>query len=84
MLALSQRGTRKSKPGPSDQVGCTAGLDVHYEKINLPANQKGYDTFETTVGKLSQGESKSALTIFVKFIFDLFFQNNVLNIVQRK
>ena len=22
------------------------------KKINLPANQKGYDTFETTVGKL--------------------------------
>ena len=32
-----------------------AGLDVKYEptKINLPANQKGYDTFETTVKKLS-------------------------------
>jgi len=30
------------------------------------------------------GESKSALTIFVKLIFDLFFWNNFLNIVQRK
>ena len=31
-----------------------------------------------------QEEPKSALTIFVKFIFDLFFQNNFPNIVQRQ
>ena len=32
----------------------TAGLDVVYEptKTNLSANQKGYDTFEITVGKV--------------------------------
>ena len=31
-----------------------------------------------------QGKSKSAWTIFVKFIFDMFFHNSFPNIVQRK
>ena len=31
-----------------------------------------------------RGESKSALAIFVKFSFDLFFQNDFPNIVQKK
>ena len=37
------------------ELGYTAGLDVQHEqtKNNLPANQKGYDNFETTDQMLS-------------------------------
>ena len=45
-----------AEPGCSfSELRDTAGLDVQNEptKINLPANQKGYNTFETTAGKLS-------------------------------
>ena len=28
-------------------------IKIYIRNINLPTNQKGYDTFETTVGKLS-------------------------------
>ena len=49
-------------------------------KINLPANQKGYDTFETTVGKLSARRIKTSrvyfcLGIILKVILNN-FQNN--------
>ena len=37
-----------------------------------------------TLENSSQGESKSALTIFVKLIIDLFFQNSFPTIAQRK
>ena len=33
------------------QLDCRSA--THTQKNNLPTNQKGYDTFETTVGKLS-------------------------------
>ena len=35
------------------QLDCRSATRTR--KINLPANHKGYDTFETTVGKLSAG-----------------------------
>ena len=51
-LEVEQRGT---KHNITDRVLNTAGLLIRYThtKINLPTNQRGYDTFETTVGKLS-------------------------------
>ena len=49
-------------------------------KINLPTNQKGYDTFETTVGKLSARRIQIypdyfCLGIILKVILNN-FQNN--------
>ena len=44
------------------------------QKINLLANQKGYDKSETTYEELSARKSRSVLFIFVKFIFDIFFK----------
>ena len=41
------------------------------QKNNLPANQKGYDTFETTVGKL--GEENSDLPGL--FLFRHYFES---------
>ena len=53
--------------------------DAH-EKINLPANQKGYNTFEATVGKLSARRIQIypdyfCLGIILKVILNN-FQNN--------
>ena len=45
-------------------------------------NQKGYDKSETPLESSWRGESKSALSIFVKIIFDLFSQNNFPNNVR--
>ena len=42
-------------------------------KINLPANQKAYDNFETTVGKLSARSIQICLVRFYKSRFGLFF-----------
>ena len=39
------------------------------QKINLPANQKGYDNFETTVGKLSARRIQICLVQFYKSHF---------------
>ena len=41
--------------------------------INLPANQKGYDTFETTVGKLSARRIQIYRVFFLNHFFDLIF-----------
>ena len=53
----------------------TAGLDIQYEptKINLPANQKGCDTFETTVGKLSARR--------IQICFDYFCLGSILKVI---
>ena len=47
-------------------------------KINFSANRKGYDKSATII------ELRSGVSIFVGFIFDLFFQNNFQNIVQTR
>ena len=39
------------------------------QKNNLPANQKGYDTFETTVGKLSARRIQICFDYFCKIYF---------------
>ena len=39
------------------------------QKNNLPANQKGYDTFETTVGKLSARRIQICCVYFCKIHF---------------
>ena len=44
--------------------------------INLPMNQKGYDTFKITVGKLLARRIQIFLIYSCKSHFDLFFQNN--------
>ena len=64
----------------------TAGLDVKYEptKINFQKICKGYDNSETTVGKLSVGESRSTWSIFVKSIFGLSFFETYENRVRTK
>ena len=43
-------------------------------KINLPTNQKGYDTFETTVGNLSTRSTQICRVYLCKSHFDLFFK----------
>ena len=53
---------------------------THRRIINLPTNQKGYDTFETTVGKLSTRRIQIysdyfCLGIILKIILNN-FQNN--------
>ena len=54
----------------------TAGLDVQYEptKNNLPTNQKGYDTFETTAGMLSARR--------IQICFDYFCLGIILEVIQ--
>ena len=47
-------------------------------------NQKGYDKSEATDKKLSAGRIQICLVYFVKFIFDLFFQNDFPNNVHTK
>ena len=39
------------------------------QKINLPTNQRGYDTFETTVGKLSASRIQIYVVYFSVIIF---------------
>ena len=57
-------------PGGANQV-TTAGLSVRntHTKINLQANHKGYDTFETTVGKLLARRIQICFDIFCKIYF---------------
>ena len=43
------------------------------QRINLPANQKGYDTFETTVGKLSARR----IQIFRVYLFRHYFESYI-------
>ena len=46
------------------------------QKINLPTNQKGYDTFETTVGKLSTRRIQICLDYFCSGIVLKVILNN--------
>ena len=41
----------------------------HTQKINFTANQKGYDVFETSVGKLSARKFQICLVYFCKIYF---------------
>ena len=93
---MKHEGGAQDKSGPtggradgrSKMMGVYLQLDWtscdEPRKINLPANQKGYDTFETTVGKLSARKFRSALSIFVKSIFDLLFFETSENRVPTK
>ena len=89
-LLSVQPDVTSSNPGhPSNGHHMPAGLgllqldwnsNTSRRKINLPANQKGYDTFETTVGKLSVRRIQIypdyfCLGIILKVILNN-FQNN--------
>ena len=50
------------------------------QKINLPANQKGYDTVETTVGKLSARRIQICVGYFCLGIILKVVLNNFQNI----
>ena len=67
---------------------CTAGLDPQqmHTKKNLPANRKGYDNSETTVGKLSVRRIQicGGPGLFSYDPFSSLFQNNFLNNVRTK
>ena len=54
------------------------------QKINSQQIRRAMTLSRPPLESSQREESKSALTIFVKFIFDLLFQNNVPNIAQRK
>ena len=61
------------------------GRPIRADKKYFARKPEGFTTLLRPPLESSwRGESKSALTIFVKFIFDLFFQNNFANIRQRK
>ena len=64
----------------------TAGLNVKSEPttINLPANQKGYNNFETTAGKLSTRRIQICRVYFSKIIFDILFKKQVKILPQQK
>ena len=64
--------TNKGKVFPAYMSGPgTAGLTISetHTKINLSANQKGYDNSETTVGKLSA----KRIQIFQVYFFVIIF-----------
>ena len=73
-----------SNESPELNVGRFLQLDcrsaTHTRKINLPTNQKGYDTFDTSIGKLLARRIQIysdyfCLSIIVKVILNN-FQNN--------
>ena len=71
---------------PSWALCNTAGLDPsrNTQKINCRKTARATTIPRPPSESFWRGESKSALTIFVKFFFDLFFRNKFPNIVQRK
>ena len=69
-------------------TACYVHLDwtpsAREQKIIPEKNRNGDDNFETPLESSRQGESKSALSISVKDVFDLFFQNSFPNNVRTK
>ena len=50
---------------------------IHTQKINLPANQKGYNIFETAVGKLLTRRIQICRVHFPVITFDLYLLKQV-------
>ena len=67
-------------------VFSTGGLDVSYKptKINPEKTVRATTIPRPPLESPWSGESRSAWSIFVNFIFDLFFQNNFPNYAQTK
>ena len=55
------------------QLSRLSSLRSRWQKINLPTNQKGYDTFETSVGKLSRRR--------IQICFDYFCLGIILKVI---
>ena len=71
-----------------EKMDCTAGLPISETHTKNRFSNKP-EGLLTTIARpplesSRRGKSKPVLSIFVKFIFDLFFQNNFPTSVQRK